>query len=811
MNARNRAFQRALAGLVATSVSFAGVSVVTGVAAPVAIAQEGNSLGPDFPATFKRLPPEKGQGSLEIGDAKKVYTQGDVLELRGTGFATRPEGNDLVLKINAGGVEWEGSDQSKGGNLETRPGGQLIIPATKIVDGAFSEQIVLPKLESKGTYTLNLLGRGDQELGVVHTVMFKGDVASPEAPAAAPAPVGEAIKVATLAGGHRVAPGDVRIDFPDAKAADPKAVAVAVDGTAVAAAKVSHDARANKLVVTLPKGAVLTGEHTVTLTEGENTLAAVRIDVAPGGTINKFGARNADATFKGFGLTPDMRITRIGTAGADWTAGAAAKIAPNEDGSIEITGVQVPNDAELLAAITFDYILNGQTMTGNTGVVVSSDNSPINAEDYETKQISVPAGLYQSAVNAETNEVFAAAAYRAASSTIYKLDGTTLEIKQQITPAVDPSAKPGETKVFAAYGIGLDNKRGLVWVTNTFHGSVAVYKQSDLSLVRQFPNGVIDHPRDVVIDEETGKAYVSAATRGINGGYVSIFDLDNPEANARIELPGFSIPVSLEFHAPTKELFTTSYAAPKAARISLNENNKVDIFELDGKVVDRASGIAYDPETKNIFVANQGTANTVVYNVERREQVKSIPTGAGALNAHFNPVDGRVYISNRSGGTVTVIDSKTLDVVANLPGGAHVNHVSVGANGVVYAVNKASQVNHDDKDQVTRFELKKAQVAKPSAQPSQATPAATAAAAKPNPQKQPSQVVPAPAAQPSQQSDTAAQVPKQPGNEGFLLKFGSFFNVTGNPTQSVFSFFGYGLKLIASVFTGFLGLFGIKL
>src|SRR5690606_21377910 len=40
--------------------------------------------------------------------------------------------------------------------------------------------------------------------------------------------------------------------------------------------------------------------------------------------------------------------------------------------------------------------------------------------------------------------------------------------------------------------------------------TAAVYKQSDLSLVKQFEPGTVPHARDVVVDEANGRAYASA-------------------------------------------------------------------------------------------------------------------------------------------------------------------------------------------------------------------------------------------------------------------------------------------------------------
>lgn len=92
--------------------------------------------------------------------------------------------------------------------------------------------------------------------------------------------------------------------------------------------------------------------------------------------------------------------------------------------------------------------------------------------------------------------------------------------------------------------------------------------------------------------------------------------------------------------------------------------------------------------------------------------IADIPTGAGALNATYDPVNDLVYTANRAGGTFTVISPTTLKKVANLAGGTNPNHVETGGDGVVFAVNKAPVVDGAATNAVFRI-VPKAKPAKP--------------------------------------------------------------------------------------------------
>src|SRR5690606_28194045 len=91
-------------------------------------------------------------------------------------------------------------------------------------------------------------------------------------------------------------------------------------------------------------------------------------------------------------------------------------------------------------------------------------------------------------------------------SELVKLNAQDLSVLARTSP----QAVEGQEGVYAVYGLGVDDAKGTVWATNTRQNTVSVYNQSDLSLVKQFPVGTVNHARGVVVDQEVGKAYSSA-------------------------------------------------------------------------------------------------------------------------------------------------------------------------------------------------------------------------------------------------------------------------------------------------------------
>lgn len=347
-------------------------------------------------------------------------------------------------------------------------------------------------------------------------------------------------------------------------------------------------------------------------------------------------------------------------------------------------------------------------------------------------------GLYQVAYGASSKALFVTSAVGrppVRDSKLLKVDPQTLEIVAEITPAAAPerprpdaSARPaflpaaeappaapgggaggggqqGGPGVYAVYGVGVDDANGTVWVTNTRQNTVSVYKQSDLSLVKQFEPEAVPHSRDVVIDEGRGRAYVSAAMNN----QIVVFDTKKLEKIATIEVPSakrgedFSV-MSLHLDAKSGQLFTVSLTTAEAAVIDVETNKVTKIITFEG--AKNGSGVAYDAQTKRIFIASASNDNLLIVDAETGKTLHAVPVGAGALNVEFEPVKRLAYVSNRGAGTLTVVDPDG-KIVANLDNGSLPNFSYADGQGTIYAVNKGRGENDETADRITRIQLVK--------------------------------------------------------------------------------------------------------
>ncbi|PAT00497.1 MAG: hypothetical protein BSR46_02005 [Candidatus Dactylopiibacterium carminicum] len=339
-----------------------------------------------------------------------------------------------------------------------------------------------------------------------------------------------------------------------------------------------------------------------------------------------------------------------------------------------------------------------------------------------TAQKVVP-GLYQSAYSSKNNAIYVTSAVGRPpvnQTQLVKLDAKTLEIAKAVTPAAAPAlpaggaGRPGgnaprDPGLFAVYGVAVDDVNGNVWVTNTRQNTVAVYRQSDLTLLKQFEPGLVPHARDVQVDEKAGKVYTSA----FGTPNVAVFDAKKLEFVKNIEIkttiaaggPGggapkaFS-PLSLKLDSTNHKLYTVSMSTNEAAVIDTQAGEVEKVFPVEGAL--SAIGVAFHAKTNRLLVAAQGSDNLLIVDLASGKTLHDVKVGAGSLNVAVDAGRGWAYVSNRAAGTVTVVDMDG-KIVANLPGGSYPNHVADDGKGTIYLINKTRGSEDPEGDRVTRI------------------------------------------------------------------------------------------------------------
>ena len=308
-------------------------------------------------------------------------------------------------------------------------------------------------------------------------------------------------------------------------------------------------------------------------------------------------------------------------------------------------------------------------------------------------------GQFQVAYSKKTNKIWVAGTADRDEhvSTIARIDANSLKIE---AVAELPIIKGDSGYSYeGAYGITVDDEEGTVWVTSTRDNSVAVYDQATMKqlwtnagLSKDDPNW-IEHPREVRVDHESGKAFVTGRF------FVSAIDLKTKKVE-KIQLEGApdggTRYISMNILVDGGKLYVPERTGGKLFVID-TKTFKVEKTisvkgDKDGEV--RPSDVAIDHSQNEIYVSSQGVkgenSGVSIYDATTYEFKKFIPFGTQALSLDNDEANDLVYVTDFGTGKVGVIDGGAADkLIAEVAmNGGKANDLVVLPNGSVIAVDK---------------------------------------------------------------------------------------------------------------------------
>ena len=338
----------------------------------------------------------------------------------------------------------------------------------------------------------------------------------------------------------------------------------------------------------------------------------------------------------------------------------------------------------------------------------AADSTPAASQSSDARTITDKAmakitqglpGQFQVAYSKKTNKIWVAGTADRDEhvSTIARIDANSLKIE---AVAELPIIKGDSGYSYeGAYGITVDDEEGTVWVTSTRDNSVAVYDQATMKqlwtnagLSKDDPNW-IEHPREVRVDHESGKAFVTGRF------FVSAIDLKTKKVE-KIQLEGApdggTRYISMNILVDGGKLYVPERTGGKLFVID-TKTFKVEKTisvkgDKDGEV--RPSDVAIDHSQNEIYVSSQGVkgenSGVSVYDATTYEFKKFIPFGTQALSLDNDEANDLVYVTDFGTGKVGVIDGGAADkLIAEVAmNGGKANDLVVLPNGSVIAVDK---------------------------------------------------------------------------------------------------------------------------
>ena len=338
----------------------------------------------------------------------------------------------------------------------------------------------------------------------------------------------------------------------------------------------------------------------------------------------------------------------------------------------------------------------------------AADSTPAASQSTDARTITDKAmakitqglpGQFQVAYSKKTNKIWVAGTADRDKhvSTIARIDANSLKIEAVAELPIVKNDKGYQYD--AAYGITVDDVDGTVWVTNTTDNSVSVYDQATMQQVwttagiaETDPNW-IEHPRSVLVDHESGKAFVTGRF------FVSAIDLKTKQVE-KIQLEGApdggTRYISMNILVDGGKLYVPERTGGKIFVIDTKTFKVESSFDTKGNAEGevRPSDIAIDHSQNEIYVSSQGVkganSGVSIYDATTHEFKKFIPVGTQALSLDNDEANDLVYVTDFGTGKVGVIDGGAADkLIAEVAmNGGKANDLVVLPNGSVVAVDK---------------------------------------------------------------------------------------------------------------------------
>ena len=338
----------------------------------------------------------------------------------------------------------------------------------------------------------------------------------------------------------------------------------------------------------------------------------------------------------------------------------------------------------------------------------AADSTPVASQSTDARTITDKAmakitqglpGQFQVAYSKKTNKIWVAGTADRDKhvSTIARIDANSLKIEAVAELPIVKNDKGYQYD--AAYGITVDDVDGTVWVTNTTDNSVSVYDQATMQQVwttagiaETDPNW-IEHPRSVLVDHESGKAFVTGRY------FVSAIDLKTKQVE-KIQLEGApeggTRYISMNLFLDGGKLYVPERTGGKLFVVDTKTFKVEKTIQTQGEdstVEVRPSDVAVDHSLNEIYVSSQGVkgvnSGISVYDLTTGEFKKFVKFGTQALALEHDEDRDLVYVTDFGTGKVAVFDGRADEVIGEVEmNGAAANDVTLLKDGSVLVVDK---------------------------------------------------------------------------------------------------------------------------
>ncbi len=194
-------------------------------------------------------------------------------------------------------------------------------------------------------------------------------------------------------------------------------------------------------------------------------------------------------------------------------------------------------------------------------------------------------------------------------------------------------------------------------VANKAEATVSLLDLKSGAVVATLPTG--EGPHEVAISPDGRQALITNyGRREAEGSSLTLVDLLKAEVVKTIALGDYRRPHGVLF-ADAGRAWVTVEADQALIEVDLEKGAVISSIETGQEI---SHMVAVDGEGRRAFIANIGSGSVTVLDLEKGTRLKNIETGDGAEGVAV--IGGQAWITNRGADTVTVLDARSLEIIA---------------------------------------------------------------------------------------------------------------------------------------------------
>lgn len=215
--------------------------------------------------------------------------------------------------------------------------------------------------------------------------------------------------------------------------------------------------------------------------------------------------------------------------------------------------------------------------------------------------------------------------------------------------------------VAMAAGLGAPSTGALI-VLNKSDDTASLIDPESGATLHTLPTG--PGPHEVAVSPDGRLAVVANYGHQVANNTLSVIDLGSLTVTRTVDLGEFTRPHGLALRGSSGQtLLVTAEQQRALLEVDLTSGEVRDVFATDQ---DASHMVVAAPGGRHAYVSNIGSGSVTVIDVRAGERVANVATGAGAEGIDITPDGSEVWIANRSADTISILDTETHEVVATL-------------------------------------------------------------------------------------------------------------------------------------------------